>query len=566
MDAAGLARRAIAMGLAVAAVACAAAAANPIADENEKPGSDRWDLTPPAHPAIEGYSTEPSAAPGDTFHLHVNAPGGDRYRVLVYRLGWYGGDGGHQVECVPSCDADEPAVPQRAAPPTDPSTGRADAHWSVTDEVHVGEDWVSGYYVAILRVTDGPDTGAFGRVPLIVRGATSDRAAILVQVPVNTWQAYNPWGGKSLYPFNSTGGIAAVKVSFSRPYSEDVPVKAPYALELPTVRFLEREGYDVSYATDVDVDRTPELLLRHRLVMSIGHDEYWTHTMRKAFDAGQRHGTNIAVMGSNAGYWQARYEDGRLTLVEYRSALADPVKQGALRTLQFRALRPPLPECRLFGVAYQYYAQRAMDAPATPYAVAAPVDDPWLAGTGLEAGDRIPGVMGYEWDGLVPGCFPGKVTTLLDAVATGADGKRHHAQAVRTVARSGARVFASGSLELAWGLDSHGGHAPSAGLQELMRNALGDLTRPAAPVRVVARRGRRAVSLRTVLPGKDPRVLRVLIYRVAPGAALDASAPLVCRTASGRCRDSLAPRGRVRYAAVAEDRWRRSAPGWSKPL
>src|SRR3954451_5142363 len=152
MDAAGLARRTIATAMALMAVAAGGAAANPVSDENEKQGTDRWDLTPPAHPAIEGYSTEPSAAPGDTFHLHVRAPAGDRYRVLVYRLGWYGGDGGRAVACVPGCDGDEPAVPQRPAPPPDPFTGRADARWSVTDEVHVGDDWVSGYYLAILRV------------------------------------------------------------------------------------------------------------------------------------------------------------------------------------------------------------------------------------------------------------------------------------------------------------------------------------------------------------------------------------------------------------------------------
>ena len=78
------------------------------------------------------------------------------------------------------------------------------AGWSETDIVHVGRDWVSGYYLAQLRVTSGPDEGAVGRVPLVVRGAPGDAAAILVQVPVNTWQAYNPWGGKSLYTYNST--------------------------------------------------------------------------------------------------------------------------------------------------------------------------------------------------------------------------------------------------------------------------------------------------------------------------------------------------------------------------
>ena len=203
-----------------------AANANPTATENALQGTTRWDLTPPDKPAIEGYSSESSAAPGQSFHLHIRAGRpDDRYRVIVYRLGWYGGDGGRLMTCVPSCDGDEPFVPQPAPPRPDPETGLVNAGWSQTDTIPVGQDWVSGYYVAQLRVTAGPDTGALGRIPLIVRAAPGDHAAILVQVPVNTWQAYNPWGGKSLYTYNSSGGVAAVKVSFDRPYSEAVPVK-----------------------------------------------------------------------------------------------------------------------------------------------------------------------------------------------------------------------------------------------------------------------------------------------------------------------------------------------------
>src|SRR5947209_15806414 len=90
---------------ALLAPAAAHAAANPIVDENAQPGTDRWDLRAPPRPAIEGYASETSAAPGDAFHLHVRAPMGDRYRVLVYRLGWYGGDGGRLVACLPGCDS-----------------------------------------------------------------------------------------------------------------------------------------------------------------------------------------------------------------------------------------------------------------------------------------------------------------------------------------------------------------------------------------------------------------------------------------------------------------------------
>jgi hypothetical protein len=404
-------------------------------------------------------------------------------------------------------------------------------------------------------------------VPLVVRAAPGDHAAILVQVPVNTWQAYNGWGGKSLYTFNSTNEVAAVKASFDRPYAEDVPVKVVVGLELQAVRFLEREGLDVSYATDVDVDRSPGILLNHRLAISIGHDEYWSKAMRDSYEVALARSTNIAALGANAAYWQVRYEASHRTLVSYRSPDADPVKDTTLRTTQFRSLRPGRPECRLFGVMYQYNAQRWAGAPPTSYALAAPAEDPWLAGTGLTGADDVPSIVGYEWDTLMPGCFPGRVTRLFHAVPTGSDGVPYAADAVRAVARSGARVFASGSLEFAWALDPYGGHLASQRVQVLMENALDDLTRPAPPRPLDVTLGHAGVSVRAHRR-PDPRVRRIAIY-VHPGASRfapeDPGAALVCRLPSGACRDHRRP-GLSRYAAVAIDRWGSSEPWYSAPV
>jgi hypothetical protein len=524
--------------------------ANPIVAENLGDGTDRWDIVPPRKPAIEGYASETSAAPGQSFHLHVR-PGseGDRYRVNVYRLGWYGGEGGRLMTCIPGCDTDKPGVAQPPTPRPDPFTGRVRAGWDVTDVLHVRDDWVSGYYLAQLRVTAGPDEGAVGRVPLIVRGEPGNASAILVQVPVNTWQAYNPWGGKSLYTYNSTREIAASKVSFDRPYSEDVLIPVPWALELPAVRFLEREGYDVSYATDVDVDRSPGILLNHRLAISIGHDEYWSSGQRDAWDRALGHSTNIAALGANAAYWQVNYESSHRTVA---------------RINQFRALDPGRPECRLFGVMYAYNAQRYAGGQPTPYRLAAPTDDPWLVQTGLTRSDDIPDIVGYEWDTLEPGCFPGPVTRLLHAEPKGVDNKVHPADAVRGLARSGARMFASGSLEFAWALDSYGNHLPSRRIQVLMENAVRDLTRPASPRPVNVTVGNAGVAVRAHRRN-DPRVRRIAIYahRGAGRFRLDDDGvQLVCRPISGRCRDRLRG-GVVRYAAVALDRWGESKPWYS---
>jgi hypothetical protein len=536
-----------------AAQAAAPPPQNPIGAENAQPGTTRWDLTPPTNPAIEGYASEQSVAPGGTFHLHVRVRPrpGNRYRVIVYRLGWYHGDGGRQLACIPGCDSDERPVAQPDPPPPHPGTGIVRAGWAETDAIHVPRDWVSGYYVAQLRVTDGPDSGAVGRLPLVVRAARDDHAAILVQVPVNTWQAYNPWGGKSLYSYNSTANRAATRVSFDRPYSEDVLVPAPWSLELPALRYLEREGADVSYATDADVDRSPHMLLSHRLVLSIGHDEYWSAGQRRAWDGALARSTNVAALGANTAYGEVRYEDARRTIA---------------RVDQFRSLDPPQPECRLFGVMYAYNAQRPATIAPTPYELAAPPGDPWLIDTGLTSGDDVPGIVGYEWDTLMPGCFPGRVTPLLHAGLRGEDGRPHPADAVRGLAAgSGARVFASGSIQFAWALDGYGNHLPAKRIQVLMENALADLTRPARPRSVT-------VSAHRVVRAQrppDPRVRRIEIY-VHRGAARfrpsDAGAKLVCRPLSGRCRDPHRRRRTVRYAALSLDRWGESAPAWSKPV
>src|SRR5205807_7488832 len=141
---------------------------------------------------------------------------------------------------------------------------------------------------------------------------------LLVQVPANTWQAYNDWGGRSLY--SGPNEPAGYRVSFDRPFAggHDAAFRgeqAPLAIEIQVVRFLERNGYDVAYQTDLDTDRDPASLLTHRLVMVAGHDEYWTKTIRDAFDAARDRGVNLAFMGANIGFWQMRYEDDRQTIV-----------------------------------------------------------------------------------------------------------------------------------------------------------------------------------------------------------------------------------------------------------
>jgi hypothetical protein len=557
------------------------AAANPVQRENARPGSRGWEIPASAGTVITGYASELSVAPGQSVHLHVAAPPGSRYRVLVYRLGWYRGLGGRLITCVPGCRSSRAAVAQPPATTPSPATGLFRAPWRVTDQVRIPPDAVSGYYEAKLEIVGGAHAGAVGSVPLIVRQSPAAPAsAVLVQVPVNTWEAYNRWGGKSLYQFGTS--MHAVEVSFDRPFDQRMFYGMVTRLELPWVRFLERSGIDVSYQTDADTDTDPGSLLRHRLVFAIGHDEYWTQQMRGAFDRALALGTNL-MFGSNSGEWRMRYAAGRQTVVEWRDPSADPAHNMRLDNGFFRSFGEP--ECKLMGVEHQWAAQRDLTAPPTSYRVVGPGGDPWLAAAGLAPGDVLPGVVGYEWDSLVPGCFAGQVVRLMTALLPGSNGVSHSADMVRATAPGGGRVFAMGTMELAWALDDFGGRSVSPRVVAFVNAALRDLTRPAPPAALTIRRsggrvgqsgggreargrekqsggGREArgrekqsetgliVSARLRAP--DPRILRVMVRPVGGGPGCADSLRSVCRL--------TLPRRTTRYAAVAIDRWGASAP------
>jgi hypothetical protein len=452
--------------------ATSAPAADPVQRENARPGTPGWEIPAGAGTVITGFASETSVAPGQGFHLHVAAPPGERYRVLVYRLGWYGGVGGRLIMCVPGCRSSRAAIAQPSPTTPDSVSGLFQVPWRVTDDIEIPPDAVSGYYEAKLEIVGGAHAGAVGNVPLIVRQSPAAPAsAVLVQVPVNTWEAYNRWGGKSLYQFGTSKH--ASEVSFDRPFDQQMFHDMVTQLELPWVRFLECNGVDVSYQSDVDTDSTPGSLLHHRLVFAIGHDEYWTQQMRDAFDRALAQSTNL-MFGSNSGEWRMRYAADRRTIVEWRDPSTDPVHDRSLDNGFFSTFGEP--ECQLMGVEHLWAAQRDLTAPPSSYTVVGPRSDPWLAAAGLAPGDVIPGVVGYEWDSLIPGCFAGRVVPLMTTHLRGSDGVTHSADMVRATAPSGGRVFAMGTMELAWALDGLGGRSPDPRVVAFVKAALRDLT------------------------------------------------------------------------------------------
>jgi hypothetical protein len=447
-----------------------------IARENARAGDERWwGAHAPAH-TIECYSSQCSVRPGEVLELHVSTRPARRYRITVHRLGWYGGKGGRTVAVLPSEESDLQGVTIEAPQPA-PGPQICSAGWPVTDVIHIEEDWVSGVYVARLTLTSGKNAGRGAFVPFVVRPALDGTVTdVLVQQPVTTAQAYNNWGGKSMYTSNSTDGEAAVKVTFDRPYpawaAANLNARWPFVWDYQLLRFLEREGFDVAYTTDLDTHREPWSLVGHRLLITSGHDEYWTCEMRDAFDAALAEGTNLACMGANTAYWQMRLEDSERTMVEYRWRAADPEPDRALKTEMFRNLDPPRPECLLWGVQYQE-GLTASGQPSRDYQLQPDcLEHPWMRGTGFEPGAILEGLVGYEWDAIQDGLEPPEVAVFFHY-----DNELSNADVVAYRASSGSVVFAAGSLQFSWGLDDwdHDGHADER-LQRFIRNALADLS------------------------------------------------------------------------------------------
>jgi len=455
-----------------------------IEEENRRPGTREWwgAKHAPAG-AIEGYVQQASCLPGGRIEICVATTPAARYEILVHRLGWYGGDGGREQLRLPS----NIGLP-RLAPEPDPVTGLVRAGWDVSDVIPIAPDAVSGHWLAQLRLVNGPHAGAVALIPFVVRPAPTDQPAVLVQVPVNTLQAYNHWGGKCLYTSNSTANVAAVKVSFDRPVpawrESNLNAKAPFHYDLPLARWMEREGYDVGYQTDVDTHRAPWSLVGPRLVVTSGHDEYWTREMRDAFEAARDRGTCLAFMGANLGYWQIRYEDGERTIVAYKSASTDPEPDPSLKTVQFRQLDPARDEGTLIGVQYE----RGLTKPRelfdyTPDATAD--NDPWTAGADWSDQAPVRHVVGYEWDGLTRDHTPPGLLRFLAY-----DGDLGDAACIRWTAPSGARIFAAGSLGLVHALDDWAQPGSiDARVQTLARNAFDDMAGPAGAHRPTLPRG-----------------------------------------------------------------------------
>jgi hypothetical protein len=452
----------------------AGAQANPIVLENQLPGTRDWQLRKRAGNTgaiLAAYARQGSVAAGQTVEIAVHTGAEQAVSAKVYRVGWYGSLGGRLVQ-----DLGSTTVAPQPAPAIDAVTGEITCPWAVAFRWTVPAGHVSGVHVVRLVRADGYDTWAMFTV-------RDDRpAAFVYHQPTTTYAAYNCFpddgvSGKCLYGFGYgentiTGGRRAVHVSFDRPHQGDGSGTFFY-YEADLVRWLEQQGYDLTYATVQDV-HSGLVRLRDRVgVISAGHDEYWSDEVWDAFHDARERGVNLFFGSANSAYWRIRFEpaaDGRphRRVVAWKeSAGIDP---GTPTTGLFRRHRAP--EQTLVGVQYTKWGDQN-----TPFVPANA--DHWVwQGSGAQDGVALPtNIVGYEVDIVDPGApLPANTefTVLGRSPYVAADGSRPVANATiyRYAGPNGLRpwVFATGTISWAWGLGRSG--YTNTAIQQATKNVL----------------------------------------------------------------------------------------------
>jgi len=493
--------------LATPALASCSSPANAIEAENCLPGTPQttWDVSGAGDSTIQGFTTDISVNVGQTvsFKISTNAT---NYKLDIYRLGYYGGAGARLVTTItPSAH-----LPQtQPACITDSATALMDCgNWAVSATWSVPVGAVSGIYFADVVRTD---TGGDSHIPFVVRNDSST-SAILFKTSDTTWQAYNDYGGANLYTGGPGPQGGAYKVSYNRPYHTRVYEFYSWIFnaEYPMVRFLEANGYDVTYFSSLDADRFGSQIQQHKLLLSVGHDEYWSGNERANVEAARDAGVNLGFFSGNEVFWKVRWEpsiDGsstaNRTMVCYKETHSNhvtdpqdpPIWTGTWRDARFS---PPgdggRPENALTGTIFM------VNGPQSPLlSIQVPAADGkmrlWrntsVATQTAGATATFPaGTLGYEWDedldnGFRPaGLFYLSTATydtagnlLLDNGSTyGGGTATHHLTMYR--APSGALVFGSATVQWPWGLDaSHDGNATTANvsMQQATINLFADM-------------------------------------------------------------------------------------------
>jgi hypothetical protein len=452
-------------------LSAADAASNPVQVENALPGATDWQLTRVRldesgmrSPWIEGYCSRQSVAAGETIDIMVSTDPPRPFRIEIFRMGYYGGRGARLMTTI---------GPLKGTTQPTPEPAEKDLHecrWTPSHTLTIPEEWVSGVYLGRLTTVPGesPEDGGQRSEARDQNPETSDQhprssildppssvpvpsidhspstidlpywqsyvifivrderpAEILFQCSDNTWQAYNQWPSHySIYthPRGTQGPWA--DVSFDRPYGREAQytgvVNDPLTvgsgeflpLEFPLAYWLEEQGYDVAYCSNSDM-LSPERGLQCKVFISVGHDEYWDLRQYESVAAMRDAGVSLMFLAGNAVCWVTPFRessDGRAHRIIFRGGPYGAENEYAVEREREHG---PFPhrgpdEGLLMGARNVEPVNGGGD-----WIVTRP--DHWIfEGTGVQAGDRIPGLIGWEYHGQPANEIPG-----LQVVASG---------------------------------------------------------------------------------------------------------------------------------------------------
>ena len=447
--------------------------------------------------SLEGYVGSPSVRAGGTIDFFLRDPqalgtGTTDYSFTITRVG------------APDVFMSNVTVAiGNQVVPADAAT--QGCRWVRTYRLTVPAAWPSGLYYAYVGSGENATT-----VPFIVRPvAATTGVKRVVSIPVTTVHAYNEYGGKSLYDYNSSGGVRASQVSLDRPLTQTFnsfyDVYSQYL-----VRWLSKNNIAADFCTDLDIEAEPALLDAYQLYMQAGHDEYWTRARRLTMDAFVARGGNAMYLAGNTAWFQIRLEPNasggaRRTMVCYKDAAADPVADPLLKTINFAFLATPYPENATTGLGFVKGCSWAgsLPRPITPTVVQRA--EHWaFAGTGLAQGAGFGGAyVGYESDsadftvgsadqrafatGLDGSPATLRILGVADAtnwnaqsIALGGGGELSGHAMISVFSRGGSAgtVFNGGSTDWAYGLRPEiDGQTPTP-ISRITRNAIDKLSEP----------------------------------------------------------------------------------------
>jgi streptogramin lyase len=437
---------------------------SPIKIENRLRGTSAYTLTRPALTnEVEGYASDSSVAAGETLRIYVSVSRAQGVRADVYRIGYYQALGARLVKSLARV-----AVSPQPIPTADSNTGLVECEWQSAFELLIEASFTNGYYLCKLTNDDGMQS----YVPFIVR-ESGRLAPLLVKASVTTWQAYNRWGGVSLYinelpdsvGFESARGF---QVSFDRPYAPGTDIGW---IEYAFIRFLEQNGYDIGYVTNIDLDRSPELLNNRRLFATCGHDEYWSLTERNAVQSARDAGLCLAFFSGNTGYRRIRLDSSssgaaRRVITCYKSGSLDPVGNALDTTADAESAPNRRPENEIMGVLWAGWANLR----GFPCLISNP--DHWIyEGTGVKANDSLGHIVGCEWDVVSNNSVsPANLEVVTDSPVLHEYGFVSRATSTVYYPTATSFVFAAGTIS--WGEALSGPAVVEPRLQRVTENIL----------------------------------------------------------------------------------------------